>query len=163
MCTVCPVSRVEPKILRVIQVGSWEGKLGVDKNQNKLKDTRMKLEPHLPHSISSLIVLGNLQENLAAFTEELHTDLPRDGKAEGGDLAGAREKARRGSAPLPQSELPMQQQHACPPPINLEHNKARASHLLFKSQEFWEIKMIQYKATTIHLPSVHIKTSTTQV
>ena len=96
------------------QMGSWEGQLGVDKNQNKQKDNRMKLEPHLPHSISSLTVLCNLQEKLAAFMEGLHMDLSRGGKAEGGDLAGAEGRSSLGSAPLPQSELP--------PSLNLEHN-----------------------------------------
>ena len=41
--------------------------------------------------------------------------LARDGEAERGGLAGAGERASLGSAPLPQSELPVQQQHAWHP------------------------------------------------
>ena len=61
------MSRVEPEVLWVSHMAIWERKLGVDRNQNKLEDTRMKLEPHLSHSSSSLTVLGNLQEKLAAI------------------------------------------------------------------------------------------------
>ena len=87
--------------LKSLWVRQFGREAGCGQEQGECRNYKNKLEPRLSLSISSLTGRGHLQEQLAAFTTELHMNLPRDGEAEGGAPAGARKGAGLGAAPLP--------------------------------------------------------------